>query len=38
MVRAGIVAALNTDCHTNEHGTYLDDEAIALMKEKERCS
>jgi imidazolonepropionase-like amidohydrolase len=28
------VAALNAGCHTIEHGAYLDEEAIALMKEK----
>lgn len=32
--KLGIVAALNAGCHTVEHGTYLDEEAIALMKEK----
>jgi len=32
--KAGIMAALNAGCHTIEHGTYLDEEAIALMKEK----
>jgi imidazolonepropionase-like amidohydrolase len=32
--KAGIMAALNAGCHTIEHETYLDDEAIALMKEK----
>jgi len=32
--KLGIVAALNAGCHTIKHGTYLDEEAIALMKEK----
>jgi imidazolonepropionase-like amidohydrolase len=32
--KAGIMAALNAGCLTIEHGTYLDDESIALMKEK----
>jgi imidazolonepropionase-like amidohydrolase len=32
--KAGIMAALRAGCHTIEHGSYLDDESIALMKEK----
>jgi imidazolonepropionase-like amidohydrolase len=31
---AGIMAAVRNGATTVEHGTYLDDEAIALMKEK----
>ncbi|KAF2765617.1 hypothetical protein EJ03DRAFT_354671 [Teratosphaeria nubilosa] len=31
---SGIIAALNAGVKTIEHGSYLDDEAIALMKEK----
>ena len=30
----GIMAALRAGCRTLEHGTYLDDEAIEIMKEK----
>lgn len=32
--KAGIMNALNAGVRTIEHGSYLDDEAIALMKEK----
>jgi len=32
--KPGIMAALRAGCHTIEHGTYLDEEAAALMKEK----
>ncbi|OCL03569.1 hypothetical protein AOQ84DRAFT_302547 [Glonium stellatum] len=31
----GIMAALKAGCKTLEHGTYLDEEALNLMKEKE---
>lgn len=33
--KEGIMAALNAGCKTLEHGTYLDEEAMNLMKEKE---
>lgn len=32
--KKGIMAALRAGCHTIEHGTYLDDEAVELMLEK----
>ena len=32
--KPGIMAALRAGCHTIEHGTYLDEEAAALMREK----
>ena len=32
--KPGIMAALNAGCHTIEHGTYLDEEAAALMAAK----
>jgi imidazolonepropionase-like amidohydrolase len=32
--KPGIMAALNAGCHTIEHGTYLDEEAAALMVAK----
>jgi imidazolonepropionase-like amidohydrolase len=32
--KAGIMASLNAGCQTIEHGTYLDDEAMELMKKK----
>lgn len=32
--KKGIMAALRAGCHTIEHGTYLDQEAIDLMLEK----
>jgi imidazolonepropionase-like amidohydrolase len=32
--KPGIMAALQSGCSTIEHGTYLDDESMALMKEK----
>ena len=32
--KAGIMAAIRAGCKTLEHGSYLDDEAIELMKEK----
>ncbi|KAK6381523.1 hypothetical protein LTS17_004581 [Exophiala oligosperma] len=31
---AGIMAALRAGCHTIEHGTYLDDGALGLMKDQ----
>ncbi|KAF2251598.1 amidohydrolase [Trematosphaeria pertusa] len=33
--KEGIMAALRAGCKTLEHGTYLDDECFALMKEKD---
>ena len=33
--KPGIMAALRAGCHTIEHGTYLDEEAAALMAESE---
>ncbi|KAK3065541.1 hypothetical protein LTS18_000018 [Coniosporium uncinatum] len=33
--KPGIMAALKAGCRTLEHGTYLDDEAVDLMKEKD---
>ncbi len=33
--KAGIMAALRAGCKTIEHGSYLDEEALALMIEKE---
>lgn len=32
--KKGIMAALRAGCHTIEHGTYLDEEAVELMLEK----
>ncbi|RDW59526.1 hypothetical protein BP6252_12613 [Coleophoma cylindrospora] len=32
--REGILAALRAGCKTIEHGTYLDEECVAMMKEK----
>lgn len=32
--KAGILAALRAGCKTIEHGTYMDDECLALAKEK----
>jgi imidazolonepropionase-like amidohydrolase len=32
--KKGIMAALRAGCHTIEHGSYLDEEAVALMLEK----
>lgn len=32
--KAGIMAALHAGCHTIEHGTYMDDECVALMKKQ----
>jgi imidazolonepropionase-like amidohydrolase len=32
--KEGIMAALRAGCATLEHGTYMDDEAMQLMKEK----
>lgn len=33
--KKGIMAALRAGCHTIEHGTYLDEEAVELMLEKD---
>lgn len=33
--KKGIMAALRAGCHTIEHGTYLDEEAVDLMLEKD---
>ena len=33
--KAGIMAALKAGCRTIEHGTYLDEEAVKLMREKD---
>ena len=33
--KPGIMAALRAGCHTIEHGTYLDEEAAALMAEQD---
>lgn len=33
--KKGIMAALHAGCHTIEHGTYLDEEAVELMLEKD---
>ena len=33
--KPGIMAALRAGCHTIEHGTYLDEEAAALMADSE---
>ena len=33
--KPGIMAAIRAGCRTLEHGSYLDDEAIAYMKEKD---
>jgi len=32
--KAGILAALEAGCHTIEHGTYLDEECAAAMRER----
>jgi imidazolonepropionase-like amidohydrolase len=33
--KAGIMAAIKVGCKTLEHGTYLDEEAVELMLEKD---
>ncbi|KAL2436568.1 Ochratoxinase [Exophiala dermatitidis] len=32
--KVGIMAALHAGCHTIEHGTYMDEECVELMKRK----
>lgn len=33
--KEGIINALNAGCKTIEHGSYLDEECVVLMKEKD---
>ena len=32
--KKGIMAALRAGCHTIEHGSYLDEQCVAVMKEQ----